>query len=147
MSGYDSLYVQYIYFFNVKKDYYECHEVLEELWLEQGRSTLYQGLLQAAVALYHYRNDNLAGAVKLFQASIDKLEAHPNVILGIDLRKFIADCKDRLAILEKLQCEKSAAQQDGRVGAGIANQVPMDNMNIRIVDRQLEAAVHELTQS
>lgn len=82
---YDPLYVQFLVYFNYRRDYYECHEALEELWLEEGRSPLYQGLLQIAVGLYHHLNGNVGGSIKLFTAGIDKLEHYPSDSLGIDL--------------------------------------------------------------
>ncbi|MNI11443.1 hypothetical protein D3C73_645900 [compost metagenome] len=85
MVTYDRLYVEFIYYFNEARDYFECHEVMEELWLEEGRSPLYQGLLQVAVGLYHHANGNINGSKKLFSAALEKLAAYPNDALGIDL--------------------------------------------------------------
>jgi len=46
----------------------EGHEVWEELWLDcpAADRRFYQSLIQAAVALYHWGNGNLAGATRLF---------------------------------------------------------------------------------
>lgn len=88
---YDPLYVQFLYYFNIEEDYYECHEVMEHLWLEEGRSPLYQGMLQVAVGLHHHQNNNISGAIKLFSAGIQKLKQYPEVVdqLGIDLQELI----------------------------------------------------------
>ncbi|WNQ09717.1 DUF309 domain-containing protein [Paenibacillus aurantius] len=97
---YDPLYVQFLYHFNVSLDYFECHEVMEELWLEEGRDLLYQGLLQAAVGLYHHRNGNPSGSLKLFTQAADKLERYPRHSLGIDLGELLENClayRNRLA--------------------------------------------------
>lgn len=91
--AYERLYVQFLYYFNVERDYFECHEVLEELWIEEGRNLLYQGLLQVAVGLYHHRNNNVSGATKLFNAAIEKLERYPVHSLGIDLAKLLDDSR------------------------------------------------------
>jgi predicted metal-dependent hydrolase len=101
MASYDPLYVQFLHYFNEEQDYYECHEVMEELWLSEGRHRLYQGLLQAAVALYHFTNDNISGAIKLFQGGIEKMELYPDHDLGIRLDKFIAECRDYLNKLNR----------------------------------------------
>lgn len=79
------LYIKFLYYFNVEKDYYECHEVMEELWLEEGRNPFYQGLLQVAVGLYHFQNGNISGAVKLMSAALEKLEDAPDAWMGIDM--------------------------------------------------------------
>lgn len=131
-STYEPLYVQFLYLFNVERDYYECHEVLEELWLERGRPLVYQGLLQAAVALYHYNKGNLAGARKLLRAAKDKLEAYPNQTLGIDLHKLVRDCEDEWIRIEK-----------GAGGEEIAGNAA-EPITIRILDPNLEALVHKL---
>lgn len=100
-DAYPRLYVQFLYYFNVIRDHYECHEVLEELWFEEGRNPFYQGLLQVAVALYHFRNDNRGGAIKLFRSALDKLDDFPKDSLGIDLEKVRDDTKDYLERLEQ----------------------------------------------
>ncbi|MCD1259100.1 DUF309 domain-containing protein [Paenibacillus athensensis] len=91
MPTYDRLYVEFLYYFNEARDYFECHEVMEELWLEEGRNPLYQGLLQIAVGLYHHANGNVSGSLKLFTAGLEKLEPHRPVALGIDLGRLLDD--------------------------------------------------------
>lgn len=93
IGQYDDLYVRFIYYFNVERDYFECHEVLEELWLEEGRNPLWQGLLQVAVGLYHFRNGNRTGAVKLLTGATEKLEPYPGSEAGINLAKLLQESK------------------------------------------------------
>ena len=38
--SYEPLYVAYLVYFNRDQDYFECHEVLEELWLPASRTLL-----------------------------------------------------------------------------------------------------------
>ena len=42
------------------EEFFECHEVLEELWSETvgADRKFLQGLIQAAVALFHFGNEN-----------------------------------------------------------------------------------------
>jgi predicted metal-dependent hydrolase len=98
---YDPLYVAFLAYFNRERDYFECHEVMEQLWLEQGRDPLYQGLLQVAVGLYHHRNGNIDGGVKLLRAAIQKLDGHPPTVLGIDMAGLLTASKSHLAQLEQ----------------------------------------------
>jgi uncharacterized protein len=93
MKAYDRLYVDFIYYFNIERDYFECHEVMEELWLEEGRAPLYQGLLQIAVGLYHHWNGNVGGSIKLFSQGIDKLQHFSSPMLGIDLDKIVNESR------------------------------------------------------
>lgn len=56
--GRDVRYAAYFHHFN-QGDYYEAHDVLESLWLEQGREAksapFYQGLIQLAGGFVHLR--------------------------------------------------------------------------------------------
>ncbi|CAG7650884.1 DUF309 domain-containing protein [Paenibacillus allorhizosphaerae] len=128
MQTYDRLYVQFIYYFNIARDYFECHEVLEELWLEEGRDPLYQGLLQVAVGLYHHQNGNVSGSIKLFTAALEKLEGHPAETLGIDLESLREQSRLYLQKLHRLQQEPFAFY----------------DLDIRIVDPMLEEGVEAL---
>ena len=91
MNSYEPLYVDYLIYFNRDQDYFECHEVLEELWLERDRDPLYKGLLQIAVGLYHYRNGNLRGGLLMLQSSLDLLAPYPESMLGIQLEALKED--------------------------------------------------------
>ncbi|WP_260405419.1 DUF309 domain-containing protein, partial [Paenibacillus sp. 598K] len=59
-------YIQYLIEFHVTRDYFECHELLEEYWKEQpGDDPFYDtwvGLIQIAVSQYHHRRSNHRGA-------------------------------------------------------------------------------------
>lgn len=88
---YDELYIRFLYEFNQTRDFFECHEVMEQLWLENGRNLVLQGLLQIAVGLYHHHNGNPNGAIKLLSAGLEKLSNPLVSPLGIDVDKFLAD--------------------------------------------------------
>jgi hypothetical protein len=128
-TEYDHRYVEFLYHFNETRDYFECHEVMEELWMEEARSPLCQGLLQIAVGLYHYRNGNESGARKLLGGGIDKLSPYPPDVWGIDLRKLLDDSKQYLHKLEQLE------------------QSPFDfyDLNIDILDPDLVKLTAELS--
>jgi uncharacterized protein len=89
---YDPLYLKGIEHFN-ECDFFESHEVWEELWTEyRGPSRkFYQGLIQAAVALYHFGNGNIRGAKKLFNSSRDYLTPYGPRHRGLDLQKFLGE--------------------------------------------------------
>jgi predicted metal-dependent hydrolase len=95
----DVRYLAYIRYFNVDLDYFECHEVMEELWLEEGRSPILQGLLQAAVGLHHWQNDNRSGAVKLMTAALSKLDGYEDIALGLNLAALRSDLERSLKTL------------------------------------------------
>ena len=96
----DPKFVRFIVLFNRDRDYYECHDVMEELWLEEGRSRFWQGLLQVAVGLHHYENDNYTGAVKLLRAALEKLDGYAETEAGINVKRLREDAAAALAPLE-----------------------------------------------
>ncbi len=89
---YDPLYLAGIEHFNCC-DFYESHEVWEELWTEyQGPSRkFYQGLIQVAVALHHFGNGNIRGAKKLYNSSRAYLEPYRPKHIGLDLEKLLSE--------------------------------------------------------
>lgn len=87
----DSLYLQGIRFFN-DCEFFEAHEVWEELWTEY-RGPLrryYQGLIQTAVALHHFGNGNIRGARKVYLSSRGYLDNFRPACQGLDLEAFLA---------------------------------------------------------
>jgi predicted metal-dependent hydrolase len=63
----DARLMSYLYCFNITRDYFECHEYGESLWLDSGRPVGLKGLIQAAVCLYHLENGNVRGAWRMWQ--------------------------------------------------------------------------------
>ena len=59
-----------------QKYFWECHEVLEEVWLTKipPLKTFIQGIIQAAAAFYHVLNENPRGVKKLANDSLAKLK-------------------------------------------------------------------------
>lgn len=68
-------------------DFFPCHETLEELWLDEARPIrrLYQGILQIAVALHHWRRGNYRGCLALLKGGCEKLEPLPPRCQQIDV--------------------------------------------------------------
>jgi uncharacterized protein len=87
-EAYDPRYLEGIELFNVC-DFFEAHEVWEELWADyRGPSRkFYQGLIQVAVCLHHFGNGNTRGAKKLYLTSLGYLQEYRPFHLGLDLEK------------------------------------------------------------
>ena len=66
--------------------------MLEQLWLETaGRPRdFYKGLIQAAVALYHWSRGNQGGAMSLYRSSSRYLRKYRPAYLGLDVDGFLA---------------------------------------------------------
>lgn len=73
-----------------ERDYFECHEVLEEIWIEETNCTTKNHpaipLLQFSVALLHWKRENYSGAFKVFQNSFVHLKGSETDLnrLGVD---------------------------------------------------------------
>ena len=71
--------------------WYECHETLEALWLQETGEVrdFYQGLVQLAIALHHWRNGNFNGAIKLLESSANYLKRMDTPCLWVDVSSLI----------------------------------------------------------
>jgi uncharacterized protein len=95
-------------------DWFECHETLEELWVGQKGEMrdFYQGMLQLAVALHHWRNGNFRGALILLKGGCDLLGRVAPVCQGVDVAGLCADAwklHDTLGVLGEDRMAELAA--------------------------------------
>jgi predicted metal-dependent hydrolase len=74
-------------------EFFACHDVLEDFWTEQigPEKPFFQGLIQAAVALYHFEEGNLGGAKRMSVSSRAYLSPFAPTCGGIDVAKLLAD--------------------------------------------------------
>lgn len=129
--AYEPLYVAYLIYFNRDRDYFECHEVLEELWLKRDRDPLYKALLQVAVGLYHFRNGNVRGGRIMLKQSSEVLGRYPADTLGIDLGKLAQEAAEYAERLEGYDLQPFAYY----------------DLTIRITDPGLEEEILAAAQS
>ena len=89
---------EFIRLFN-EEHFFEAHEVLEELWLVSTgeQKTFYQGLIQCAVALAHWKKNNQRGAHQVGRRSISKLKHFENTTETIHVTELITECERFLA--------------------------------------------------
>ena len=89
-QNYPAQYLEGLRLFNAE-DFFESHEVLEDLWSEtqDERRKFYQGLIQAAVALLHFGNGNLGGAKKVYLSCRKYLDPYRPEFEGLDLAGFL----------------------------------------------------------
>ncbi|MGH7129676.1 MAG: DUF309 domain-containing protein, partial [Planctomycetaceae bacterium] len=88
---YDPRYLEGVRLFN-EREFFECHDVLEVLWsdtLGEDRE-FYQGLIHAAVALFHFETGNFGGARKMSLSAGRYLEPYRPRHLGLDLEGFLS---------------------------------------------------------
>lgn len=88
LTGLDARYLGFFDLFNQQK-YYESHDVLEDLWLEQGKMGenfgFYKGLIQLAGAFVHLQKGRLRPAGALFRLSKSYLSQYPKFHESVQL--------------------------------------------------------------
>ena len=118
MSVHDPRYHGYFECFNAL-EYYEAHEVLEDLWHEhrphRPDASFYQGLIQVAGAFCHLKlhydhpqhpkhSRRLRPSAKLFQLAAARLEAYPTHHHELDVATIISLCRTYRNHLEQAAC-------------------------------------------
>ena len=79
-----------------EKDFFECHEILEDIWFDvrDDSRDFYQGLLHIAVGLYHLtKKKNTKGTILQFNKAIVKLSPYEKNFNGIDLEMLLKQVK------------------------------------------------------
>lgn len=91
-----------------RQEWFECHETLEDLWIgsEGEERDFYQGLLQVAVGLHHWRQVNFKGAVSLLSSGAEKLRRVRPVCQRVNVDEVIAAADGFREALTSLGAEK-----------------------------------------
>jgi len=102
---YPEAYRRYLEQFHQTRDFFECHELLEEHWKKHPDDPLgdvWVGLIQLAVGLYHHRRGNVRGALKMLRGALGRLSGGDLAVLGIDGETLLALVEERVRELEHL---------------------------------------------
>ncbi|MEH7075659.1 DUF309 domain-containing protein [Neobacillus drentensis] len=62
---YPSEYIQFLAHFHGDRDYFECHELLEDFWKKtdpKNKESIWVGFILMSVSAYHHRRNNFNGA-------------------------------------------------------------------------------------
>lgn len=100
------LYIEYCTYFNGNRDYFECHEVLEDYWKEIApgkRNHPLVGYIQVATGMYHWRRGNYNGAERMLTKALTifyRCEDSP-FVEKIQLAHFMADISKSLQLIQQ----------------------------------------------
>jgi predicted metal-dependent hydrolase len=85
--------------------FFECHETLEELWLEERgeERQFFQGIIQIAAGYFKLQQGVPVGAVKLWRTGLQKLAPYEPAYLGINVEALMGIVQQNLARLETTQ--------------------------------------------
>lgn len=109
---YDPKYLAFFDTFNAGQ-YYECHDLLEDIWMEQRSNKFLQGLLQMSVALYHYQNGNIKGARTLFASAHRYLQPYQPRFWDVDVElviSYIERCLSLLPSVDRLAVSQARSR-------------------------------------
>ncbi|WP_419956232.1 DUF309 domain-containing protein [Neobacillus niacini] len=86
---YPAQYIEFLAHFNGDRDYFECHEILEEYWKEsndKSKDSTWVGFILLAVSRYHHRRRNFNGAKRTLEKAIKIFSGHDRELnlLGLD---------------------------------------------------------------
>jgi predicted metal-dependent hydrolase len=83
-------------------EFFECHEVLEELWKAERRPIrdLFQGIIQIAVGLHHLKRGNRRGALFGLNHGAVRVARFGPSCFGLDIRHLLDDVQVVLAQIE-----------------------------------------------
>jgi predicted metal-dependent hydrolase len=73
------------------REFFDCHETLEELWRAEPHPIryLYQGILHVAVGYYHQRRGNHHGAITKLGSGLRLLEFYAPLCQGVEVAKLL----------------------------------------------------------
>jgi predicted metal-dependent hydrolase len=85
-----------------RREFFECHEVLEEAWTpERGPRRLFlQSLIHLAVAFHHHRRGNPAGAIRQLRKGLRKLSLYLPEHESVDTARL---CQEARLALERIE--------------------------------------------
>ncbi|MGY8768226.1 MAG: DUF309 domain-containing protein [Pirellulales bacterium] len=91
-DAYPALYLKGIELFN-DCEFLDASQTWVELWTDyHGPSRrYYQGLIQTAVCLHHFVNENTSGAIKVYHTSLEFLAPYRPEHQGIDLDQYLSE--------------------------------------------------------
>ena len=86
-----------------QREFFACHDVLEDYWQELTcrEKPFFQGLIQAAVALFHFEERNLGGALRMYTSCRAYMAEFEPEIAGINVTQLLSDLEICFAELNK----------------------------------------------
>lgn len=139
---YPQAYIDYLVQFQAVRDYFECHEILEDYWKEHPDSPFRESwvmLIQLAVGLYHQRRGNMRGAFKLLTGALRRYHAGHMQELGVDSEELRERISRRILdiISTDIQSRDVRTLDIKSVDLKTGQQVPFEDLDFPIVDAKL----------
>lgn len=87
---YPTEYIQFLAHFHGDRDYFECHELLEDYWKRidsRNKDSIWVGLILLSVSAYHHRRSNFSGAERTLRKAIKIFEWQADSLTNLGLNK------------------------------------------------------------
>jgi uncharacterized protein len=93
-----------------RREFFECHETLEEMWLAEADQVryLYQGILQVGVGYLHLLRGNHHGAVTKLHSGCALLEYFVPACMGVDVSALLMTARAHVGELLRLGPDRMA---------------------------------------
>jgi uncharacterized protein len=88
MNSYHPLYIQFFKHYH-QGEYWEAHEVLEELWQQDRTNDFYHGLIQIAAIMHQLNRGKVRGARKLSETAIGYLTPYQPEYEGVSVANIL----------------------------------------------------------
>ncbi|RUS45799.1 DUF309 domain-containing protein [Cohnella sp. AR92] len=111
-SQYPDALVDYLAEYYGSRDFFECHEIMEQYWKDQKGSpyeTSWLVLIRIAVMQYHSRRNNREGAYKLLQKAVQEIDPAKMDELGLDgykLQAMLESLRERWSDADRVEYEE-----------------------------------------
>lgn len=119
--NYPQAYIDYLVHLHAGRDFFECHEILEDYWREEQNpdlKKLWHGMIQIAVALYHERRGNVSGALKVLQRALKHVDYPDLDRIGIDGEELLLQLNERKQKWLSEAEDSREVKSDGSAGQG-----------------------------
>jgi uncharacterized protein len=84
MQNYHPLYLEFFQHYH-QEEYWEAHEVLEELWQQDRKNNFYHGLIQIAAIMHQLKRGKVRGARKLSNTALMYLSPYKPSYEGVEV--------------------------------------------------------------
>ncbi len=78
-----------------RREFYQCHDAVEAIWLEESsdEQPFLQGIIQAAVAFFHFEEGRRGAARAMLRLALEKFQPYPPQYRGVHLEPFVGDLR------------------------------------------------------
>ncbi|CEG27710.1 DUF309 domain-containing protein [Bacillus sp. B-jedd] len=102
---YPKAYIDYLVHFHGDRDYFECHELLEEYWKDHdpgNKNSVWAAFIQLAVGSYHFRRGNIAGSSRTLNKALASFKQRENELarLGLNKNEFLSKLEAFITTVE-----------------------------------------------